>query len=125
MGILLILMIMSALSWAIILVKWLQFRRVRAENRHFHSYFLRDHPLSQVFNFAQKLEASSLARMFAASYREIGTFRKAMGDSDAVPDARERLLVNLSRRLESVYNQQSELLERRLPILAVVSSSAP
>jgi len=124
LGILFILMMMSALSWTVIIVKWLQFRQVHAENRHFQTYFLADHPLSNVFTMSQKLQASSLARMFAAAYREINAFRKSLEGGDAVPDARERLLNSLSRRLESVYNQQSEVLEKRLPMLAVVSSSA-
>lgn len=124
-SILLVLMIMSAVSWAVIIVKWLQLRQVRAENSYFNTYFLADHPLSEVYSMSQKLHASSLARMFAAANREINTFRQSMERSGNVPDARERLLNALTRRLESVYNQQSELLERRLPLLATVSSSAP
>ena len=125
LGILLILMVMSAVSWAVIILKWLQFRQVRAENGHFYHYFQGDNPLSNVFNMAQKFQGSPIARMFAASFREINTFRKSMEGSEAVPDARERLLTSLSRRLESVYNQQNEALEKRLPLLAVVSSSSP
>ncbi|MFI5400658.1 MAG: MotA/TolQ/ExbB proton channel family protein, partial [SAR324 cluster bacterium] len=40
-------------------------------------------------------------------------------------DARERFLDTLGRTLERIYNQQTQLLERRLPVLATVSSSAP
>ncbi|MCZ6473854.1 MAG: MotA/TolQ/ExbB proton channel family protein [SAR324 cluster bacterium] len=124
-GILAILMIMSAISWAVIIIKWLQFRQMRAENSHFYNYFRGDHPLSDILVMAQKYETSSLARMCAAGYQEISAFRKSMENVKVVSDARERLLASLSRRLESVYNQQNELMERRLPLLATVSSSSP
>lgn len=124
--ILLILMFMSALSWAVMIVKWLQFRRIRAENGHFYHYFQGDHPLSDVFNISQKFESSTLAKMFASSFREITAFRRSMEEKQAQPaDVRERMMLALSRRLESVYNQQSEQLEARLPILATVSSASP
>lgn len=127
MAILVVLMVMSAASWAIIITKWLQFARVRSENHHFSDYFSRDQPLGNVFNMARKFETSPLARMFASSYREITAFRESLGQAGpgAVGDARERLLLSLSRTLERVYNQQSEILEKRLPFLAVVSSSSP
>ena len=124
--ILLVLMVMSALSWAIMIVKWLQFRRIRAENDHFQQYFRADRPLSDIFGISQKFESSTLARMFASSFREITSFRKNMEERQAQPaDMRERLLAALSRRLETVYNRQSEQLEARLSVLAVVSSASP
>ena len=125
LGILLLLMVMSAVSWAIIIVKWLQLRQVRAENAYFLAYFRGEHPLAEIAAMARKLPASSLARMFLEGNQEIASFRQAMEKSTNPSDARERLLNSLSRRLESVYNQQSELLEARLPHLAVVSGSAP
>lgn len=125
LGILLLLMVMSAISWAIIIVKWLQLRQVRAENAYFLTYFEGQHPLAEIAAMARKLPASSLARMFLESNQEIATFRQTMDKGISPSEARERLLNSLSRRLERVYNQQSELLERRLPHLAVVSGSAP
>ena len=123
--ILLVLLFMSVMSWAIIVTKWLQIRGVNAENRHFQHVFLRDQPLSSLYNLSQKFSSSPLARMFEISYREIGAFKSQMEKGDASPDTRNRLMQNLSRSLERVYNQQNLRLERGLPLLAVVSSSAP
>ncbi|MBI3991803.1 MAG: MotA/TolQ/ExbB proton channel family protein [Candidatus Lambdaproteobacteria bacterium] len=125
LAILLILVLMSAASWAIIVLKWMQFRRVRAENAHFFHGFQRDPQLAKVFALAQKLPLSPLARMFEVSYREIQSFRGALEQDDALEGARERLMQNLSRTLERMYNQQSMQLERLLPFLATVSGSAP
>ncbi len=123
--ILLILMFMSALSWAIIVLKWLQLSRVRAQSAHFHHVFQRDAQLSRVQSLAQKLPLSPLARMFDVSYKEIENFRQSMEGGGPVPDARERLMSNLIRTLERVYNLQNASLESRLPALATVSGAAP
>jgi len=123
--ILLILLLMSAWSWAIIITKAIQIRKVSAENAHFYHVFLRDQTLSKIYNLAQKFQYASLARMYEVSYREIQAFRSALERSSNVPDARERLMTSLSRSLERVYNQQYDHLEKRLPVLAVISSSAP
>jgi biopolymer transport protein TolQ len=114
--ILLVLMVMSAMSWAVMIVKWVQFKRVRAENNHFYHYF----------QGSQKFEFSPLARMFAASFDEITAFRKSMEEKQGTPiEVRERLMLALARRLESVYNHQNENLEGRLPLLATVASASP
>ena len=124
--ILAILLGMSVLSWAIILAKWLQLRGTAAENRHFYSVYTRDQPLSNLYSLSQKFGASPLARMFEVSYREISAFRQQLEQSGGgSAAARERLMTNLSRSLERVYNQQNLRLERWLPALAIVSSSAP
>lgn len=124
-AILLLLGLMSIFSWAIILTKWLEIRSSLAQNRHFHSIYVRDQTLANLFGMAQKFPASPMARMFEISYREIDTFRKRMDKGDPAGDIRERLMLNLSRALERVYNQQNLRLESRLSFLAMVSSSAP
>ncbi len=123
--ILVILLLMSVHSWTVIVTKWLQIRSTVAENRHFYSVFQRDQPLATLYGLSQKFAASPLAKMFEASYREINLFRDQMEHGAVSSAARERLMTNVSRSLERAYNQQNQRLERRLPSLAVVSSSAP
>ncbi len=124
--ILAVLLLMSVLSWTIIIMKWVQLRGVHGENRHFYSVYTRDQPLANLHGLAQKFGGSPLARMFEVSYREISSFRQRLEQQGgASADARERLMTNLSRSLERVYNQQHMRLESWLPTLAIVSSSAP
>ena len=125
LAILAALMVLSATSWAIILSKWLQLRRVRGENNHFYLLFRREGSLGEIFNMAQKFSNSPLARMFDGGYREMNTFRKSMENAQTTADARDRLMESVSRRLENVYNHQSTVLEKRLGFLAIVSSSSP
>ena len=124
-AIMVVLLIMSALSWAIIFIKWTFFNRVRAENRHFYNFFRQDQPFANIYNLSRKLGDSTLARMFDETFREINSFRQSLDKEKPPPDARERLLASLSRQLETVYNKQNTVLESRLPVLATVSASAP
>ena len=123
--ILLVLVLMSVLSWTLIITKWLQLRSAATENRHFFSAYLRDQPLSNLYSLSQKLAGSPMARMFEVSYREIGAFRAQLEQGGASGGMRERLMANLSRSLERAYNQQNLRLESWLPALAIISSSAP
>ena len=123
--ILLVLVAMSVGSWAIIVVKALQVRATTSQNRYFYSVYLRDQPLANLYTLSQKFPTSPLAKMFELSYREIAAFRSQLEKGNAGDDVRQRLMQNLSRSLEKVYNQQNLRLERWLSLLAVVASSAP
>ena len=119
-----LLIFMSALSWAIIVLKVLQFRQVAAENEYFLQALAREQALTSLYSLAQNLDSSPLARLYESGYREISAFRQRI-EKAQMTNARERFLDALGRTLERIYNQQTQLLERRLPVLATVSSSAP
>jgi biopolymer transport protein TolQ len=124
LAILVLLVFMSAMSWAIILWKILQFRQVKFENAYFLEALSKDQSLTNLHNIAQQLPSSPLAHMYEHGYRELSAFKLRM-DKAPIPDARERLMDALVRTLERIFNQQSQVLERKLPLLATVSSSAP
>ena len=135
-GILLILAGMSVGSWAVILIKWIQFRQVRGENEFFQDIFARKPTHREISDSAKRLRISPLARMYEGSYREVISYRtdieKSAGSAKAGQDKlqiavyfRERLLERLLRTQDKNYNAQSVTLERRLPMLATVSGAAP
>jgi biopolymer transport protein TolQ len=119
-----LLIFMSALSWAIIVMKALQLRQVTAENEYFLSALAKDQAMAGLYTVAQKLDSSPLARLYEHGYREISNFRQRV-EKAPVPDARERLMDALARTLERIFNQQTQVLEHRLPLLATVSGTAP
>ena len=125
LAILAMLLCMSILSWAIIVGKIGQLRGVSAENQHFYATYQREQTIAAIYTLSQKMRRSPLARMFEVSYMEIAAFRSQLEKAGALKDARDRLMLNLSRTLERIYNQQSLRLEFGLPLLAVISSSAP
>lgn len=123
-AILLLLLILSALSWAIIFSKWLQFRKVHAENNLFYHLFQKEKTFADLYATSQNFKNSPMALLFEASYREISVFRQSV-EKGLTADMRERLMESLARRMETVYNHQNNLLERRLGLLAIISSAAP
>ena len=136
LSILILLLAMSVFSWAIIVAKGVQFRRVRGENYFFQDTYRRKSTLREIADVAGRLRVSPLARMCEGSYREINAFRssleKTAGPGREVPDKlllspdyRDRMLEHLGRSQERVFNDQSATLERGLPLLAMISSAAP
>ena len=136
LAILVLLLAMSVLSWAIIVAKAVQFRRVKSENQFFQESYRKKSTLREIAESAGRLHVSPLARMCEGSYREINAFRasleKTAGAAREVPeklllspDYRDRMLEHLGRSQERVYNDQNASLERGLPVLAMISSSSP
>ncbi|MDH4246416.1 MAG: MotA/TolQ/ExbB proton channel family protein [Deltaproteobacteria bacterium] len=125
LAILAVLVAMSILSWAIIVGKMTQIRGIVGENQHFYTLYQREQTIANIYNLSQKMRNSPLARMFEVSYMEIATFRSQLEKAGTLKESRDRLMLNLSRALERIYNQQNLRLEAGLPVLALVSSSSP
>jgi biopolymer transport protein TolQ len=136
LAILILLLAMSVFSWALIVAKGVQFRRVRGENQFFQDTYRRKSTLREIADVAGRLRVSPLARMCEGSYREINAFRASLEKSAGAgrevpekmllsPDYRDRMLEHLGRSQERVFNDQSATLERGLPLLAMISSASP
>jgi len=136
LAILILLVAMSVLSWALIVAKTVQLRRLRSENAFFQDNYKRRATLREIADVAGRLRVSPLARMCEGSYREINAFRSGIEKSGGAgrdmpdklllsPDYRDRLLEHLGRSQERVYNDQIAQIERGLPLLAMTSSAAP
>ena len=127
--VLLILLFMSSLSWAIIFLKWIQFRRISGENEEFLQVYNHERKLEHIHNIAHQFEFSSLAHIFEANYKEITSFRKAIQEQKTKYRSSKELLDRLNERLTRTssrcMNQEHELLEIRLNPLASISSAAP
>src|SRR2546427_226126 len=66
-----ILLIFSIVSWALIVEKWWQFRRVRRQTLGFVKVFREARRPSVVHSAARKHRDSPLAQLYAAAYTEI------------------------------------------------------
>ncbi|MBF0280341.1 MAG: MotA/TolQ/ExbB proton channel family protein [SAR324 cluster bacterium] len=127
--VLITLLLMSSLSWAIIILKWIQFRRISGENDEFIQIFNKEAKLDQIYNLAQQFQHAPFARVFEVCYREITSFRdKVKSQQTKYRSSKEildRLNLRLSRTSDQCINQQYAMLNHRLNPLASVSSSAP
>jgi len=122
-----ILLLFSIVSWALIVEKWWQFRRVRRQTLGFVKVFREGRRPSLVHAAARKFRDSPLAQLYAAAYGEIS----------GVPDVADSVVDDgdegfPSERLDAVHRamrRSSGLeiaqLERYLPFLATTATATP
>ncbi len=107
-GVLLILVLFSVISWAIILYKWWYFSKAKKETAKFLSLYEAGAEPKSLFNSSRALMLSPLARLFRAVYRD-------------VPQQRDEL----RRTLRRYVTLESARLERYLNFLATTGSTTP
>src|SRR5438309_12117498 len=71
LGVLVVLGISSAYSWALIAMKYLQLSRARAQSVGFLDTFWKASRLDAIYQSAQKLGSSPLSKVFKAGYEEL------------------------------------------------------
>ncbi len=120
-GVLFALVLASIASWAIILMKIGELRRVDGATRSFLEAY-HNKPLDAVYEIARKRKASPLALVFKAGFDEVVELEKEQGSSELIE--REQL-ERVIRRMYWIRDDQSQRLERGLSFLATVGSSAP
>lgn len=136
-GVLLILLIFSAVSWAIILYKTWQFQRAQRQSSSFLDIFRRSSKFSEVQAVCNTLKESPLVGIFQAGYAELTTQLKAgpasppsLSAADPRPTASParptlRSLDALDRALLRAAGAEVSRLEKRLTFLATTASIAP
>jgi biopolymer transport protein TolQ len=122
-----VLLLFSIVSWALIVEKWWQLRRVKRQTLAFVKVFREGRRPSLVHSAARKYRDSPLAQLYAAAYSEISGLPDVM--DQVVDDADEGLG---SERLDAVHRAMRRAagieiaqLERYLPFLATTASAAP
>ena len=75
-GVLLLLLLFSVVSWAIILQKYSFFKNAKDEDRRFLSYFSKAENFLNIHDYARELKYSTVARIFLVGYRELYVFQE-------------------------------------------------
>jgi len=131
-SVLLILLLFSAISWAVILSKTLQYRRAERETGTFLQVFRKSTKFSEVQSICASVPASPLVGIFQAGYAELNLQlrreppRDAEGKPQAAP-ARPTLksLDSVDRALLRATTVEVSKLEKRVPFLATTASITP
>jgi biopolymer transport protein TolQ len=110
--VLLILLIFSVMSWAIILSKWASLRRARSQSGRFLRAFRRAQRLQDVAAVSDQFKPSPLVPVFENAYEE---FRR-QGESN---------IPAVQRAAQIAASEELTRLERRLPWLATTGAVAP
>ena len=127
--VLLILALMSALSWAIIIIKVLQYHNIRKEDQKFYQIYLNESSLNQIKKVSSEYLFSAFSFIFSATYQEAARMSQRIQRSS--PDISESnsmlpyLSQQLQRVIEKAINERYSFIENRLNILATISSAAP
>ena len=122
-----ILLLFSIISWALIVEKWWQFRRVRRQTLGFVKIFREGRRPSIVHAAARKHRDSPLAQLYAAAYTEVSGVPDVIdhviedGDEGLPPDR----LDAVHRAMRRAAGLEVAQLERYLPFLATTASSTP
>jgi biopolymer transport protein TolQ len=130
MGVLLLLVVFSLVSWAIILYKGIALQRAYAQSRTFLDVFRKSTKFSEVNSVCVQLQASPLVGVFQAGYQEVNQqVRGAPGSQvqPGSPPARPtvRSLESLSRALVRAATAEVTRLERRVTFLATTATVTP
>jgi biopolymer transport protein TolQ len=110
--ILLMLLAASVLTWAILYQKSKIIKAARSDDEKFIDYFWSSKSLDEISNNIDAFEHSTVAKVFAAAYREL---RKM-----PVPE-----ITNLERSLNRAQMVQLDQLEKHVDWLATTASAAP
>lgn len=125
-AVLLLLLVFSLVSWAIIVYKGASLHRARAQSATFLDVFRRSAKFSEVNAVCPQLKASPLVGVFQAGYIELNQQVRG-GGAPAAGGVRPtvRSLESLSRSLARAAGVEVTRLERRLSFLATTASVTP
>lgn len=117
--VMLLLILASAWAWAIIIQKIIEYRAARREAETFDSAFWSGEPLDGLFDEIGPDPAGRSERIFASGMLEWRRSHKS--DGNLIPGAQARI----DRSMDVAIAKEADSLQRGLPILATIGSTAP
>lgn len=117
--VMIMLIVASFWSWSIIVQKLINFRAARREAARFDRAFWSGEPLDQLFEQIGAEPAGHSEKVFAAGMIEWRRSHRADGKFIAGAQAR------IDRSMDVAIAKEAESLQRGLPVLATVGSTAP
>jgi biopolymer transport protein TolQ len=131
--VLLLLLIFSVVSWAIILMKYRSIKKVKRENELFMEAYMKSDKLSDILPESKKFKHSNIAEIFQAGYAELIKITKVMrgstaaseGDDSGVPSMEMKGIDNVERAMNRACSSEVTKLESALGFLATTGSASP
>jgi biopolymer transport protein TolQ len=129
-GVLAILILFSIASWAIILFKSLEYRKVDRQTRTFLDVFHKSAKFSEVSAVCPSLPETPLVGVFQAGYAEINAQFRVTGAAHANPSSPQgrpilKSLDAVDRALIRAATAEVNKLEKRITFLATAASVSP
>ena len=118
----LILLVMSIISWAIIFSKWNLFKGNTVNNTPFEDIFFKASSLDDILHVCKSYPKSSLAAVFRSGYSEL---KKIINSKSSNEGNLLSGIDNLHRALNKAVNNEISHMEKRLSFLATTGSVSP
>ncbi len=119
-GVMIILVLASVLSWALILGKSLQLRRARRDAEDFEEDFWGSSDISGTYSqlTMRRGTLGGLERIFEAGFSEFGRLRRKTANDEIIMDGS-------ARAMRIAVSREADVIEQHLPFLATVGSISP
>ncbi len=122
--VMLLLLLFSVISWAIIFIKMVVLRKASAESLEFTELFWQCRTLTDAFAKAKALDSSPAARIFMAAYMEMAR------DAGKTPEGKKKTFLyqgsaNVKRSLERAIHGEVRKLGQLVPFLATAGNTSP
>jgi biopolymer transport protein TolQ len=125
--VLLMLVVFSVVSWAIIFMKFRLFKGIEKNQADFVKSFAEGKNLAVLYELADKSEKTPLTEVFRTGYLELTRIQRGRG-----PEAQQSAgrggafpLDNIERAMRKAANEEAALMETYLPFLATTGSATP
>jgi biopolymer transport protein TolQ len=126
--VMLLLLGFSLVSWTIIIMKHLSYRKARAETAFFIDTFWKSKNLADAYKVAKELASSPEASIFILGFNELqklGRSKIVKQDSEETLEMKLAGMDNLKRALRKAETKQVGRLGRYLSFLATTGSATP
>ncbi len=125
--ILLFLIVISAVSWGIIVYKFIQYRKAVLETEQFVSFFWKKISHDEIMEKAKNMKESPVAQVFKAGYNELNETRESWESKGiaVVGTKVEELTENVQRAMFRESHSKNQVLESKLQFLATTASASP
>jgi biopolymer transport protein TolQ len=126
-SVLVILILSSLASWAIIFRKVLHLRRAQAESLRFLETFWRSKRLDSIFAATEEMPVSPVAQVFRAGYVELSKVTQTQPAQSEEAAMHDQLggFENVERALARANNAELTALEQSIPFLGTTAAAAP
>jgi biopolymer transport protein TolQ len=114
---LLLLLVFSVVSWAVILSKWFLLKRARFQSGRFVRAFRKAQRMQDVASVADQFRPSPLVGVFEGAVEE---FKRQMGMTGGI-----RNLTSIQRAMQIASSEEITRLERNVPWLAITGAVTP
>ena len=127
-GTLILLALMSIVSWFVIGTKWLYLARAYKRSVNFVELFWRTQRLDDVWKSTENDPPSPVSEVFRAGFVELAKLRKRRteaGGDTAAPETHIGDIESIERALSRARTMAVTEMENKVPFLATTASSAP